>query len=208
MYQNAELRMKHLLLSLALIISANAWAEDLSFDLFTESFDTKLDCLKALNSNKRKDADIRECKEFKYFNTSKYQVKVIEISSEVNQPPKIEKEEAKKKGLCFGPRGQLEENKAYCSRQEGWVEQDTPTYYYQPERAYVSKVEEPESNFFGELLGAVISGAIEGAIIGAISEPCVPEVKVRTSQTIPGSPQYGTKTRTTVKPCASPYQLK
>ena len=64
------------------------------------------------------------------------------------------------------------------------------------------------SNFAGELLGAAIEGAIEGAILGSFSEPCVPEVKVRASQTIPGAPQYGTKTRTTIKPCATPYKLK
>ena len=63
-------------------------------------------------------------------------------------------------------------------------------------------------SFFSGLFKAALSGAIEGAIIGSISEPCVPEVKVKTSQTIPGSPQYGTKTRTTIKPCASPYKLK
>lgn len=74
-----------------------------------------------------------------------------------------------------------------------------------------ASVKKPGS-WFRELTKAVIQGAIkgaiEGAIIGSISEPCVPEIKHKYSQNIPGASQYGTKIRTTIKPCDYPLQQR
>ena len=55
---------------------------------------------------------------------------------------------------------------------------------------------------------AAVEGAIEGMIMGTFMEPCVPEVKTRVSQVIPGNSRYGTKVKTSVKYCSSPYKFK
>ena len=64
------------------------------------------------------------------------------------------------------------------------------------------------SEFAAAFVGGLVEGAVEAAILGTFTEPCVPEVKSKTSDVIPGAPQYGTKTKTTVKPCATPYKFK
>ena len=55
---------------------------------------------------------------------------------------------------------------------------------------------------------AVVESAIDGMIMGTFMEPCVPEVKTKVSQVIPGNSKFGTKVKTSVKYCSSPYQFK
>ena len=63
---------------------------------------------------------------------------------------------------------------------------------------------QPESkgySFLQELLGAVVEGVVEASVNEVLDLNCdeVVEVSSKTKQVIPGSPQYGSKTKTTVK---------
>mgnify|MGYP001425577128 CR=1 FL=1 len=131
--------MRHLTTTLlTLLISGGLWADDLSFDLFAESFDSKLDCLRAIKSARSNEDGVSECREYKNLASTTYQIKIINVSTDVKQSYETPVKKVAKKGLCFGPRGQLEENKAYCSRQEGWVKQDRPNYFEQKRKGLSS----------------------------------------------------------------------
>ena len=71
--------------------------------------------------------------------------------------------------------------------------------YRMDELQYTNKA----GKWLSELAAGLLGAAIQGAILGSMMEPCVPDVKSKTKK-IPG----GTKTTTTIKPCASPYQYK
>ena len=96
-----------------------------------------------------------------------------------------------------------------CSKIKSSVEREkclVPIYKQEESSQYLEAPTKPEKkSFFGELISAVVEGAIEGVVEAGVNEAfdlnCQEEVEVRskTSQTMPGNPQYGTKTRTTVK---------
>jgi len=58
------------------------------------------------------------------------------------------------------------------------------------------------------MVETAVTGYLDGLILGTFTEPCIPEVKTRTKQVVPGNSKYGTKTKTSVKFCNSPYQFK
>ena len=55
---------------------------------------------------------------------------------------------------------------------------------------------------------SAVTGYLDGLILGTFMEPCVPEIKTRTKQVVPGNKKYGTKVKTSVKFCNTPYQFK
>ncbi len=73
------------------------------------------------------------------------------------------------------------------------------------ERIAKSKPEKKETSFLGKLAGAMLEGVVEGVVQASVNEALdlncdeVVEVSSKTKQVIPGSPQYGSKTKTTVK---------
>jgi len=66
-------------------------------------------------------------------------------------------------------------------------------------------VEKKETSWLGQFASAFIEGIAEGVIEAGVNEAldldCEEDVEVRsrTTENIPGSPQYGSKTRTTIK---------
>jgi len=58
------------------------------------------------------------------------------------------------------------------------------------------------------MVETAVTGYLDGLILGTFTEPCIPEVKTKTKQVVPGNSKYGTKTKTSVKFCNSPYQFK
>jgi hypothetical protein len=68
-----------------------------------------------------------------------------------------------------------------------------------------SQLESKGYSFLQKLAGAVVEGVVEGVVQASVNEALdlncdeVVEVSSKTKQVIPGSPQYGSKTKTTVK---------
>jgi hypothetical protein len=159
--------MKHLLLSLALILSANAWADDdvYLFDLFAKSYGSSLECSEDLKSYESKEDGYFACK--KFLGQGIYQVIFVARYGALKNSP-VSTVTIEKKGLCFGPRGQLKQNEDYCSRQKDWVENKKP---YLSELAITNEIKEEEPAEYlktiGKILGGIINVGLGVALVAA-----------------------------------------
>jgi len=196
---------------LTLLMSMGAWAE-WSPENQPEYFEDFKSCYEAIRkgyetlSEEQKNNGSLAC-EKDFFDANKFT-----ISYNVIRKQPVQDSKPPKKGLCFGPVGQNKEFKEYCSKQEGWVEQEYEPKYFASNAQKSIKSQEPKPSFLYGLLKAALTGAVEGAIIGSISEPCVPKIGKRKtrSYTTPMSDGYVVQEfhKTEIETCAYPLQLK
>ena len=76
-----------------------------------------------------------------------------------------------------------------------------------------SSLSNKDKSFTTELLEAIVGGVVQGATQAIVNdlldiEPCKDEVKIKTKQTIPGAPKYGTTVRVSTTKCPDPLILK
>ena len=148
----------------------------------------------------------------------KTEAKSTEKQDIANRLDKLREErlEAEESGLfCSGQLSEIEKIECEAKEEEYYALQKYNLYMEQVESVSGgnSSLSNKDKSFTTELLEAIVGGVVQGATQTIVNdlldiEPCRDKVKIKTKQTIPGAPKYGTTVKVSTTKCPDPLIIK